>query len=81
MKNRNADPTYFRLLQNAQRHLLDSYETKFGEQPDFEAIAIASEAAAILVDPTSGTLPDGSHPTKFVWVEDQNNKKRKIIWG
>ena len=72
-------PTYRRLLQNAHTHLLAMYKEKFKAEPDGSAIVEASFAAPTLVDPHCGVLPDGSHPTKFSWV--QIGDQRKVVWS
>lgn len=70
---------YRGLLQNAQAHLLAMYTEKFKAEPDGSAVVEASFAAPILVDPQSGVLPDGSHPSKFSWVQDGD--QRKVVWS
>ena len=76
--SRGPTPEYRRLLSNAQAHLLAMYTEKFKAEPDGSAVVEASFAAATLVDPQSGVLPDGSHPTKFMWVQDRD--LRKVVW-
>lgn len=78
-QRRNADPNYQRLLLNAQAHLLAMYTEKFKAEPDGSAVVEASFAAPTLVDPQAGVLPDGSHPTKFMWVQD--GEHRKVVWS
>jgi hypothetical protein len=54
------------------------YTEKFKAEPDGSAVVEASFAAPTLVDPQDGVLPDGSHPTKFMWVQDAD--LRKVVW-
>jgi len=77
--SRGPNPEYNRLLLNAQAHLLAMYTEKFKADPDCSAVVEASFAAPTLVDPQSGVLPDGSHPTKFMWTED-NQGARRVVW-
>jgi len=76
--SRGPTPQYRRLLSNAQAHLLAMYTEKFKAEPDGSAVVEASFAAPTLVDPQDGVLPDGSHPTKFMWVQDGD--LRKVVW-
>lgn len=71
-------PEYRRLLINAQTHLLAMYTEKFKAEPDGSAVVEASFAAPTLVDPQSAVLPDGLHPTKFMWLQDGD--QRKVVW-